>query len=63
MAITAEYDPLRDEGEAYARKLGVTARRYPGTIHGFFTMPGILEVARAAMSDAAAFLKLHLAGS
>ena len=61
LVLTAEYDTLRDEGEAYARKLGVTARRYPGTIHGFFTMPGTLQVARAAMNDAAAFLKRHLA--
>jgi acetyl esterase len=59
MVLTAEYDPLRDEGEAYARRLGVTARRYPGTIHGFFTMPGILQVARDAMHDAATFLKRH----
>ena len=62
LVMTAEYDTLRDEGEAYARKLGVTARRYPGTIHGVFTMPGIFEVARAAMNDAAAFLRQHLAG-
>jgi acetyl esterase len=59
LVVTAEYDTLRDEGEAYARMLGVTARRYPGTIHGFFTMPAILQVARDAMSDAAAFLKRH----
>ena len=60
LVLTAEYDTLRDEGEAYARQLGVTARRYPGTIHGFFTMPGILQVARLAIADAAAFLKHHL---
>jgi acetyl esterase len=62
LVLTAECDTLRDEGEAYARQLGVTARRYPGTIHGFFTMPGILQVARLAIADAAAFLKHHLAG-
>jgi acetyl esterase len=59
MVVTAEYDTLRDEGEAYARKLGVAARRYPGTIHGFFTMLGTLQVAREAMQDAAEFLKRH----
>ena len=57
--VSAEYDTLRDEGEAYARKLGVNARRYPGTIHGFFTMPGILQVARDAMHEAAEFVKGH----
>jgi acetyl esterase len=57
LVLTAEYDTLRDEGEGYARKLGVTAKRYPGTIHGFFTMPGILQVARDAMNDATVFLK------
>ena len=62
LVLTAEYDTLRDEGEAYARKLGVTARRYAGTIHGFFTMPGILQVARDAMGDAAGFLKGHWGG-
>ena len=59
MVVTAEYDTLRDEGEAYARILGVAARRYPGTIHGFFTMLGTLQVAREAMKDAAEFLKRH----
>ena len=59
LVLTAEYDTLRDEGEAYARKLGVTARRYPGTIHGFFTMPGILQVARDAMQDAGEFLRAN----
>jgi acetyl esterase len=60
--LTAEYDTLRDEGEAYAQKLVwsgnlVQTRRYLGTIHGFFTMQGILGVAREAMNDAGAFLR------
>jgi acetyl esterase len=59
LVLTAEFDTLRDEGELYARKLGGIARRYPGTIHAFFTMPGTLQVARDAMGDAAAFLKRH----
>jgi len=51
--LTAEYDPLRDEGEEYARKLVQTGnivqiRRYLGMIHGFFTMQGMLQVAREA---------------
>jgi acetyl esterase len=56
--ITAELDPLRDEAECYARKLaehGVPAEviRYDGMMHGFFTMVGILDVAREAVATAA----------
>lgn len=63
--LTAEYDTLRDEGEAYALRLAargnqVEARRYAGVIHGFFTMPGILQAARDAMHDAAAFVRRSL---
>ena len=57
--LTAEYDTLRDEGEAYAHRLGANLIRYPGAIHGFFTMPGIFGCARTAIGDAAAFLKAH----
>jgi acetyl esterase len=62
--LTAEYDTLRDEGEAYARRLAeagnlVQMRRYPGAIHGFFTMPGTLGLARDAMGEVAAFLSRY----
>lgn len=63
--MTAGYDTLRDEGEEYARKLiasgaMVWARRYSGMIHGFFTMTGVLRVAREAMEEAGSFLREKL---
>jgi acetyl esterase len=60
--ITAEYDPLRDQAEAYAHTLmaagvPVHLRRYPGMVHGFFTMSGILDAARDALAEAATRLR------
>lgn len=62
LVITAEYDILRDEGERYAARLraaGVptTLTRYPGLIHGFFAMPGLLAQAQQAMAEVVAWLK------
>lgn len=60
--VTAGYDPLRDEGKAYAEKLnraGVAAVHvnYDGMIHGFFNMTAAVPAAKQAIADAAAALK------
>ncbi|MFM0071255.1 alpha/beta hydrolase [Paraburkholderia sediminicola] len=59
---TAEYDPLSDEGDAYAEKLRavgnpVTLKRYPGMIHEFFKMGGFVPDVAQAHADAAAALR------
>lgn len=66
LVITAEFDPLRDEGEAYARRLadaGVpTARtRYTGMIHGFFGRPTEIDKAKEAVAQVASALKAAFA--
>ena len=48
--LTAEFDPLRDEGEAYADRLAeagvtVTHKRYDGQIHAFWQMLGVFPAA------------------
>ncbi len=63
---TAGFDPLRDEGEAYARKLadagvGVELRRFPDQIHGFFNVVGVGRRSRAAVDEIAAALRAGLA--
>ena len=62
LVITAEFDPLRDEGEAYAarlREFGVPAEavRYDGMIHGFFSMSLMIDRAKDAQAQAAAALR------
>jgi acetyl esterase len=62
---TAGFDPLRDEGEAYARKLaeaGVTVelKRFPSFIHGFINMVGLDVAARAATEEVAGKLAAAL---
>jgi acetyl esterase len=62
LVVTAEYDPLRDEGEYYAdrlRQAGVATemKRWAGMNHGFFTWPGVVDRATEAMDEACAWVR------
>ena len=66
IVISAEYDPIRDEGEAYGRRLiengvSVTITRYIGEFHEFFKMIGALDDAELAHQQVAALLRKYLA--
>jgi len=61
LVLTAGFDPLRDEGRAYANRLldagvKVTYVNYPGTIHGFFSMTRFLGQGVVANDEAAGIL-------
>jgi acetyl esterase len=68
LVITAEFDPLRDEGEAYVAKLreaGVPAdvSRYDGQIHGFFTLGALIPAGDLAVDEATTALAKALSDS
>jgi len=61
LVITAEYDPLRDEGEQYAEKMkrdgtSVKLTRYNGMMHGFLMMSHVFQQAKDALNEIAEFL-------
>jgi acetyl esterase/lipase len=63
---TAGFDPLRDEGEAYATRMReagarVALRRHPGLIHGFANMTAVSRVARCAMLELCGAIRMGLA--
>ena len=63
--VTAEFDPLRDQGEAYAallRKAGVSVlgMRYTGTVHGFLSFP--TRMGRSAIASIGSFVASEFSG-
>ena len=63
--MTAGFDPLRDEGEAYARACAPPAcrsllRRFAGQIHGFVNMTGVSSASRDAVIEVAGVMRAML---
>ena len=67
LILTAAYDPLRDEGEAYGevlRKAGVPVKisRYEGVCHGFVSMAAALDAGKKAVAEISSELKKAIGG-
>jgi acetyl esterase/lipase len=66
LIITAEFDPLRDEGRAYASRLEaagvpVTYSEYAGLVHGFVTYMDVIDQGKVAVAEASAALRAAFA--
>ncbi|MGO8872668.1 MAG: alpha/beta hydrolase [Acidimicrobiales bacterium] len=62
LVVTAEFDPLRDDGESYAERLRqagvpVTTSRYEGMIHGFYGLDSIFDAAKRSTAETVAVLR------
>ncbi|WP_063061432.1 alpha/beta hydrolase fold domain-containing protein [Nocardia sienata] len=62
LVITAEVDPIRDDAEAYARRLrdegvAVSSTRYTGVFHGFFTEVGVFTQTEQAIGEVCRYLR------
>ncbi len=62
---TAGYDPLKDEGHAYAKRLNdeggaASYTDYPGMIHGFINLGGAIDTAKAAITEGVTYLNKNL---
>ncbi|HEV8378129.1 MAG TPA: alpha/beta hydrolase [Tepidisphaeraceae bacterium] len=68
LVLVAGYDPLRDEGVDYAKRLIEAGNRvrlvnYEGMIHGFFLMGGAVDAAKRAVAESAQALREAFAGT
>ncbi len=62
LLLTAQFDMLHDEGAAYAERLRLAGNRvqyseYPGMVHGFFSMDGLLKETRKAWLEVSGFIR------